>query len=96
MPQQIARIHCYNPTGHPRLDRTPVPTAKKHVIIQGNITEVDGKHCLLCVHDITLGPSTNIVNSRRHREAPPVAPPAQLKSLNWSGKGKKKQACISR
>ncbi|KIK32838.1 hypothetical protein CY34DRAFT_110824 [Suillus luteus UH-Slu-Lm8-n1] len=90
MPQQIARIRCYYPTAHPRLDRTPIPSAEKHVIIQGNITDVDDKRCLVCVHNITLGPSTNVVNNRRHhRDAAPTAPPAQLKSFNWSGKGKK-------
>ncbi|KAG1850677.1 hypothetical protein F4604DRAFT_1934356 [Suillus subluteus] len=100
MPQQIAHICCYYPTAHPRLDQTPVPTAEKYVIIQGNISEVDGKHCVLCIHDITLGLSTNIVDSRRHREAPPT----QLKSFNWSvesesthpKKGKKKQAVSMR
>ncbi|KAG1759352.1 hypothetical protein EDD22DRAFT_955946 [Suillus occidentalis] len=96
MPQQIARIHCYYPTA--RLDQTPIPSAEKHVIIQGNITDVDDKCCLVCVHDITLGPSTNFVDNRRqHHEAAPTAPPAQLKSFNWSEstqkkKGKKKQA----
>ncbi|KAG2093149.1 uncharacterized protein F5147DRAFT_779470 [Suillus discolor] len=43
---------------------------------------------VVCVHVITLGPSTNDVENRRHRDA---AAPTPLKSFNWSGKGKKKR-----
>lgn len=86
MAQQLARMRCYYPPAHPRLDRTPVPSAEKYVIVQGSITELDHKRCIVCVHDITPGPSTNVVENRRHRDA---TAPTQLKSFNWNGKGKK-------
>lgn len=35
MPQQLSRIHCFYPEDHPHLTKTPMPTAEKHVIIQG-------------------------------------------------------------
>ncbi|KAG1843706.1 hypothetical protein C8R48DRAFT_736242 [Suillus tomentosus] len=88
MPQQLCRIRCYYPEDHPRLAKTPVPTAEKHVIVQGCITELRHKRCVVSVHDITLGPSTGMVEKRRHAEA---VPPVKLKSFNWKG-GKKKRS----
>lgn len=92
MPQQLARIRCFYPDSHPRLSKTPVPTAEKHVIVQGCISELYDNRCVISVHDITLGPSTAVVERRRHAEA---VPPAKLKSFNWSeGKGKKSQRAV--
>ncbi|KIK34665.1 hypothetical protein CY34DRAFT_97558 [Suillus luteus UH-Slu-Lm8-n1] len=54
-----------DPPSHPRLDKTSVSGAEKHVIIQGTITDVDHNRCIPRVHDITLGPSTNVVEHRR-------------------------------
>ncbi|KAG1719658.1 hypothetical protein EDB19DRAFT_1918680 [Suillus lakei] len=89
MPQQLARIHCFYPDDHPHLTKTPMPTAEKHVIVQGCITELYHKQCVVSVHDITLGPSTAVVEKCRHVDA---IPPTKLKSFNWSGgKGKKSQ-----
>lgn len=89
MPQQLARLRCFYPDDHPRLSKTPVPTAEKHVIVQGCITELDDNRCVISVHDITLGPSTAVADRRRHAEA---VPPTKLKSFNWGGgKGKKSQ-----
>ncbi|KAG2061734.1 hypothetical protein BDR06DRAFT_1000862 [Suillus hirtellus] len=36
-PQQNIRVHCYYPQGHPWLSKTPLPSASKHVIIQGTV-----------------------------------------------------------
>jgi hypothetical protein len=89
MPQQLARLRCFYPDDHPRLSKTPVPTAEKHVIVQGSITELYDSHCIISVHDITLGPSTAVADRHRHAEA---VPPTKLKSFNWGGgKGKKSQ-----
>ncbi|KAG1863415.1 hypothetical protein C8R48DRAFT_708289 [Suillus tomentosus] len=87
MPQQLARIRCFYPDEHPRLTKTPVPTADKHVIVQGSISQLLPKRCVIRVHDITLGPSPSVVERRRDAE---TIPPSKLKSFNWSGgKGKK-------
>jgi hypothetical protein len=61
MPQQLARMHCFYPDGHLHLSKTPVPTAEKHVIVQGCISELYDNHCIISVHDITLRPSTAVV-----------------------------------
>lgn len=87
MLQQLARIRCFYPEDHPRLTKTPVPTAEKHIIVQGCISELLHNRCVVRVHDITLGPSSGIVEKRRHADA---VPPAKLKSFNWSGSGKAK------
>ncbi|KAG1761172.1 hypothetical protein EDD22DRAFT_954238 [Suillus occidentalis] len=87
MPQQLARIQCFYPDDHPHLSKTPLPTAEKHVIVQGSISELYDNRCIISVHDITLGPLTAVVERRRHAEA---VPPTKLKSFNWNGgKGKK-------
>jgi hypothetical protein len=63
-----------------------VPTAEKHVVIQGCITELHHKRCVISVHDIILGPSTGVVEKRRRADA---VPPVKLKSFNWKGTKKK-------
>ncbi|KAG1897600.1 uncharacterized protein F5891DRAFT_982568 [Suillus fuscotomentosus] len=87
MPQQLARIRCFYPEDHPRLTKTPVPTAEKHIIVQGCISELLHNRCIVRVHNITLGPSSGVVEKHRHADA---VPPAKLKSFNWSGGGKGK------
>ncbi|KIK32884.1 hypothetical protein CY34DRAFT_100593 [Suillus luteus UH-Slu-Lm8-n1] len=87
MPQQIARIRCFYPDNHPRLTKTPVPTAEKHVVVQGSIIKLTHNRCVIRVHDITLGPSTGVVEKQYDVEK---TPPVKLKSFNWSsGKDKK-------
>ncbi|KAG1817743.1 hypothetical protein EV424DRAFT_1540332 [Suillus variegatus] len=63
MPQQLVRLYCFYPDDYPHLTKTPVPTADKHVIIQGTISELHHKQCVIHMHDITLGPSTSVVDS---------------------------------
>ncbi|KAG2111326.1 uncharacterized protein F5147DRAFT_651502 [Suillus discolor] len=64
-PQQLARIRCFYPEDHPRLSRTPLPTAEKHIIVQGCISELLHNRCVVRVHDITLGPGSGVVELNR-------------------------------
>jgi len=86
-PQQLAKVHCYYPEDHPHLMKSPVTTAEKHVIIQGCILELQHNQCVVCVHNITLEPSTGVVKKCCHTEA---VLPAKLKSFNWSGSKQKR------
>jgi hypothetical protein len=67
--------------------KSPVTTAEKHVIIQGCILELQHNQCVVCVHNITLEPSTGVVKKCCHTEA---VLPAKLKSFNWSGSKQKR------
>jgi hypothetical protein len=73
MPQQVAHMRCFYPDGLRRLQKTTVPDAGKHVSVHGVITEIEGRRCVVCVHDITLqGPlpmvfSMPVVNMTMHR-----------------------------
>ncbi|KAG1879184.1 hypothetical protein F4604DRAFT_559202 [Suillus subluteus] len=56
-PQQNMRVRCYYLKGHPRFSKTPLPTASKHVVIQGTVRSVTGDRCMVTVKDIALDPS---------------------------------------
>ncbi|KAG1817030.1 hypothetical protein DFJ58DRAFT_751643 [Suillus subalutaceus] len=46
-PQQNMRVHCYYLKGHPRFSKTPLPTASKHIVIQGTVRSVTGDRCMV-------------------------------------------------
>jgi hypothetical protein len=92
MQQQVARVHCFYPDGLHRLQNTAVPDAGKHVAVHGVLTEMEGRRCVVRVHDITLGPSNGIVDARRKLDN---APPKKLANFNWSGKGKRSKQAVA-
>ena len=82
---QSVRLRFYYPSTHPRLTKTPLPAAGKHVVVQGYIQRVENDRCVVSVNDIELGPSDSIFSAD-----PP--PPAKLLHFDWSTKGKGKRA----
>ncbi|KAG2744317.1 hypothetical protein P692DRAFT_20838257 [Suillus brevipes Sb2] len=83
-PQQNIRVCCYYPQGHPRLSKTPLPSASKHVVVQGTILRIENERCILAVKDIAFGPSDNIVAG----PTSDVVSSTPSKSFDWSGKKK--------
>lgn len=92
MQQQVARLRCFYPDGLRRLQNTAVPDAGKHVAVHGVLTEIEGRRCVVRVHDITLGPSDGTVDPRRKHDN---APPKRIANFNWSGKGKRSKHAIA-
>ncbi|KIM50840.1 hypothetical protein SCLCIDRAFT_33946 [Scleroderma citrinum Foug A] len=84
-PHQSIRLRCYFPSTHPRLTRTPLPSAGRHVIVQGCIQRIDGDRCIVSVNDIKFGASESIFTVDTH-------PPTKLSHFDWSTKGKGKRA----
>ncbi|KAG0707164.1 hypothetical protein DFH29DRAFT_995226 [Suillus ampliporus] len=87
-PQQNTRVRCYYPQGHPRFTKTPLPTASKHVVVQGTVHNIIGDQCIVVVKDITLGPSDMVVTTDDSSEN---APPTSLKQFDWGGAHKDKE-----
>ncbi|KAG2745966.1 hypothetical protein P692DRAFT_201055985 [Suillus brevipes Sb2] len=83
-PQQNIRVRCYYPQGHPRLSKTPLPSALKHVVVQGTILRIENERCVLAIKDIAFGPSDNVIAG----PTSDVVSSTPSKSFDWSGKKK--------
>ncbi|KIK40522.1 hypothetical protein CY34DRAFT_13649 [Suillus luteus UH-Slu-Lm8-n1] len=83
--KQNIHVRCYYPQGHPHLSKTPLPSASKHVIVQGTILRIENEHCVLTVKDIAFGPSDNVVAG----PTSDVISSTPSKGFDWSGKKKR-------
>jgi hypothetical protein len=83
-PQQNIRVCCYYPQGHPHLSKTPLPSASKHMVVQGTILCIENECCVLAIKDIAFGPSDNVIASPMSD----VISSTLSKGFDWSGKKK--------
>jgi hypothetical protein len=84
-PQKNIRVHCYYLQGHPWLSKTPLPSASKHVVIQGTVLRIEQERCVLAVKDIAFGPADNVIAG----PTSDVVSSTPSKAYDWSGKKKK-------
>ncbi|KAG1805934.1 uncharacterized protein BJ212DRAFT_1486076 [Suillus subaureus] len=87
-PQQNMQVHCYYPKGHPHFSKTPLPTASKHVIVQGTVQSITGDQCIVTIKDIALGPLDTVTTTDDRSENVPAI---HLKQFDWGGAHKDKE-----
>ncbi|KAG2365898.1 hypothetical protein BDR07DRAFT_1480782 [Suillus spraguei] len=81
------RVHCYYLQGHPWLSKTPLPSASKHVVIQGTVLRIEQERCVLAVKDIAFGPADNVIAG----PTSDVVSSTPSKAYDWSSKEKSKR-----
>ncbi|KAG2342244.1 hypothetical protein BDR05DRAFT_1001189 [Suillus weaverae] len=87
-PQQNMQVHCYYPKGHPHFNKTPLPAASKHVVVQGTVHSISRDRCIVTITDIALGPLDTIITTDDSSE---TVPPTMLKQFDWGGVRKDKE-----
>ena len=81
---QTVRFTCFFPTCHPRLTKTPMPPAGRHVALQGVLNDIDEDRGLVYIQDISFTHTGETIQAE--------APSSKLKHFDWYGKGKQKRA----
>ncbi|KIK91784.1 hypothetical protein PAXRUDRAFT_148736, partial [Paxillus rubicundulus Ve08.2h10] len=87
MPQQLTRLQCFYPPGHPHLLKTPVTSPGKHVCIRSVIVHMEGEQCVVVFKDIALGPSNSVANG----PTPDTASHLTSKAFDWGGRNNGKR-----
>ena len=80
---QTVRFTCFFPTCHPRLTKTPMPPAGRHVALQGVLNDIDEDRGLVYIQDISFTHTGETIQAE--------APSSKLKHFDWYGKGKQKR-----